>query len=129
VKAIATLTVAALAYWGLQVVPELSAANWTMSSALTLLAGLLVVGLGYYWIMVSRTGIDGTHIRQTWMWRKQVALADIAHIKFVYVPGMAWLVAPRLVVRARGRGVVVFHVADKRVLAKFVHLSLKPPEA
>lgn len=67
-----------------------------------LVAALLVVGCGFWAILVSRTRIDGTHIRQRWLWRKEVALADITQLKLILVPGLSWLVVPRLLVRVRG---------------------------
>lgn len=124
VKLLATALMAALVIWGLRVADEVFAASWTMGTATILILALGLVGLCYYWILRSRTGIDETHIRQSWMWNKEVALVDVAHIKFIYVPYMAWLIAPRMVVRARGRGLLVFHAADPHVLQAFARMSL-----
>ncbi len=38
--------------------------------------------------------------RADWLWRKRVNIADITQVKLISVPGLSWLVVPRLVVRA-----------------------------
>lgn len=124
VKLLASALVAALVFWGIQAFDQLTGAAWSTPAALFIGVTLCVIGLCYYWILRSRTAIDASNIRQSWLWPKQVALADITQAKFIYVPYMHWLIAPRLIVRARGRGLFVFHAADQRVLQRFAHLSL-----
>ncbi len=124
VKVLASLLVAALVFWGIRAADQIAGAGWSTSAALFMAVTLGVIALCYYWILHSRTSIDATTIRQTWLWPKEVALADITQAKFIFVPYMGWLIAPRLIVRARGRGLFVFHAADEKVLQKFAHLSL-----
>lgn len=124
VKALATSLVAALAVWGLRAAPALRNTNWSMGTLAFMALVLAVIVLGYYWILVSRTAMDATHIRQTWMWPKVVALNEVTQAKFIYVPYLSWLVAPRLVVRVQGRGMFVFHAASPAVLRAFAHFSL-----
>lgn len=124
VKGLATLLVAALLFWGVRASDQIVGTGWSIRAVLFMAVTLAVIALCYYWILRSRTAIDATSIRQSWLWRKEVALADITQIKFIYVPYMRWLIAPRLIVRARGRGLFVFHAADDKVLQKFAHLSL-----
>lgn len=124
VKALASLLVAALLFWGVRAADQIVGTGWSVPAALFMAVTVAVIALCYYWILRSRTTIDATCIRQSWLWPKQVALADITQIKFIYVPYMRWLIAPRLIVRARGRGLFVFHAADDAVLQKFAHLSL-----
>ncbi len=133
VKGLASVLVAALVFWGVQAFDRLTGAGWSTPAALFIGITLGVIGLCYYWILRSRTAIDASCIRQSWLWPKQVALADITQAKFIYVPYLHWLIAPRLIVRARGRGLFVFHAADQQVLQRFAHLSLgvsaAPPPA
>jgi hypothetical protein len=75
--------------------------------------------------LCSRTKIDAVNIEQSWLWTKKVALAEISQAKFIYIPYLSWLIAPRLVVRA-SRGVYVFPAADRHVLEAFARLSLGP---
>lgn len=127
VKALALLLVAAMVAWGIRVADQLMGVDWTVSGALVVAIALVMVLWCASWIMRSRTSVDGTHIRQSWMWDKEVAVADVTQARLVGVPGLAWLVAPRLVVRARGRGLLVFHAADRRVLSAFARLCLGGP--
>lgn len=123
-KAIATALLAALAWTGVSAAPQIAAHRWSVPQLLVTVIAMAAMGLGYYWILRSRTGIDTTHIHQTWLWPKVVAIAEITEAKFIYVPFLAWLITPRLVVRVAGKGKVVFHAADSRVLAAFARLSL-----
>ncbi len=124
VKVLASLLVAALVVWGVRAADQLAGAGWSTPAAAFMAVTLAVIGLCYFWILRSRTRIDATSIYQSWLWPKEVALADITQAKFFYIPYMGWLIAPRLIVRARGRGLFVFHAADSKVLQKFAHLSL-----
>ena len=59
----------------------------------------------------------------------QVALGEIVQARIIGVPYLEWLIAPRLAVRVKSRGVVVFHVADRQVLgalAVFVTTGAPP---
>jgi hypothetical protein len=90
---------------------------------------LASVLLCYGWILRSRTSISAAGIRQTWVTDKQVALADITQVKLIYFRRLAWLIAPRLVIRTRMPGTTVFHAADPRVLDAFVRLARSAPPA
>jgi len=124
VKILASLLMAALLFWGARAADQIIGTGWSIRAVLFMAVTFAVIAFCYYWILRSRTTIDDICIRQSWLWPKQVALADITQIKFIYVPYLQWLIAPRLIVRARGRGLFVFHAADNKVLQKFVHLSL-----
>ncbi|HYW56966.1 MAG TPA: hypothetical protein VE934_08395 [Polaromonas sp.] len=124
VKILASLLMVALVVWGVRAADQFAGAGWSKPAAAFMAVTLTVIGLCYFWILRSRTRIDAASIQQSWLWPKQVALADITQAKFFYVPYMGWLIAPRLIVRARGRGLFVFHAADSKVLQKFAHLSL-----
>lgn len=87
-----------------------------------LLAVLAVVGSGYWGILTSRTRIDGEQIEQSWLWRKKVRIAEITQLKLISVPGLDWLIVPRLVVRT-GYGLTTFHTGDPAVLARFRMLA------
>ena len=126
VKALATLVVLGLLVAAVRAADRLLATTWSAAAAAFMLAALGVVGLCYYWILASRTSIDATTIRQTWIWNKQVAIAEIRDVRFIYLPHLAWLVAPRLVVRAQGAVMLTFHAADREVLRRFATLRFGP---
>lgn len=124
VKALAVALVAAMLAWGAKAADRLLAVEWTFMAAAMLGLAIVLVLWCVWWILRSTTSVDATHIRQRWMWDKEVALADITQLRMVGIPRLTWLVAPRAVVRARGRGLLVFHAADPRVLAALSMLSL-----
>lgn len=124
VKVLAVAVVAATLGWGLRAADELAAVSWTFMAGSMLVLAIVMVLWCVWWILRSRTSIDATHIRQSWMWDKQVAIDDITQARLVGVPYLAWLIAPRLVVRAKGRGLFVFHAADPRVLGAMASLVL-----
>jgi len=94
-------------------------------SAYALFFGGLVLVLGsYLTILRSRTAISPTHIRQFGLWTREVALADVSQAKLIHIPMLRWLIAPRLMVRVRGRGLYTFYTADPEVLAYMRHLGL-----
>ncbi|MFZ4650187.1 MAG: hypothetical protein ACOYLV_05695 [Rubrivivax sp.] len=80
-------------------------------------AVLLVVACGYVGILRSRTSFDGRHIRQSWLWPKEVAVEQITQVKLIHLPGLSWLICPRLVVRTGGLNVTTFQCGDRSVLA------------
>lgn len=97
--------------------PALAAGEWLFLVAVT-----AVIGTGYWSIVTGRTSCDGQTIEQTWLWRKKVRLIDITQIKLISVPGLNWLVVPRLVVRT-GYGLTTFHAGDAAVYARFKLLA------
>lgn len=129
VKLLASALVGGMLLVGLRAGPELAGTAWTPSS-IALMAGAVAMVLWcLLWIWRSRTRVDGTGLRQTWLWDKRVDWSEVAQARLVGVPGLEWLVAPRVVLRVRGRGVVVFHVADRAVLqavALFVATGATP---
>lgn len=123
VKAIATLLMISLVYWGYQAARVVFSQGMSYPILLLFIAAFVLTFVVYYWILRSRTSINSNVIEQTWIWHKQVSIAKISQLKFIYIPYLSWLLAPRLVVRS-GVQVHVFHSADPRVLAAFAALSL-----
>ncbi|TWO65525.1 hypothetical protein FN976_27345 [Caenimonas sedimenti] len=116
VKWLASVFVAALVLQGTRVGVPLLEAGWTDSAAAVFVLAGLSVGWCLWWIWRSRTAVDAAGIRQSWIWTKRAAWGDIAQARLLAVPGLEWLVAPRLIVRMRVGGVVAFHCADPKVL-------------
>lgn len=124
--------VTALTAWvfvaGWQAVDEPVIRNASLSAKGLVIAGLAVLVIVTFWVWRSRTEVTPAFIRQTWIWPKRVKWADVSHAKMVYVPGLAWLVAPRLIVRSGGGMVTVFHAADHDLLHAFTHYALAPEQ-
>ena len=118
VKQMATFMVLALIYWGAAALIQAGPRSLSTGSWLLVGGAFVITLVAYIWMLKSRTSIDGVAIEQTWLWKRRVALADITQAKFIYVPWLSWLLAPRLIVRA-GPGVRVFYCADPKVIRAF----------
>lgn len=121
VKVLSSMLVFAVVAFGLMMLfsPAEAPTRPLVAGDIGFLAALaFVIGSGYWGILTSRTSIDGEHIEQTWLWHKKVDIADITQVKLVRVPGLDWLVVPRLVVRT-GYGLTTFQTGEPAVLARF----------
>jgi uncharacterized membrane protein YiaA len=125
IKALSVLLVLGIAVYVVRLWPEDGWLSLGWQSLGFMAATLVVVLACLGYICWSRVRIDDTHIEQTWMWRKRVAIAEISQLKLIYVPYMSWLIAPRLVVRLGVTGWYVFHAADRRVLQRFYQLAVR----
>jgi hypothetical protein len=121
VKVMATLLMMAMVYWGAGAEQQIIWREFSAGAAVLFGGALLITVVAYVWILKSRTSIDGQAIEQTWIWKRRVLLADITQAKFIYVPYLSWLIAPRLIVRA-GPGVNVFYSASPEVQRLFTRL-------
>ncbi len=86
---------------------------------------LAAIGLMAYtlWsILTSKTSLTDTHLLQTWMWNKKLELRELAYVKLIRVPGLDWLIAPRLYCRTLLGKFAVFYSADAIMLAEFERL-------
>lgn len=106
----------ALALWSL---PSLRRADWSVAGLVVFgLAALCVLWVGY-WIVYSRTRLDGEVLTQTWLWDKRVSVQDVAQLKLVHIRMLERVIAPRLLVRRRFGGITWFHACDAQVLIAF----------
>lgn len=89
-----------------------------------LLAGAaLMLATSYYWFLRARTTIDADGIRQTWLYDKHVAWADVRGAKMIGIPYLSWLFPPRMVVRT-GNSFTTFNGGTPEVLIEFAKISL-----
>jgi hypothetical protein len=98
-KTISVLIALIIAYWGYQALPNLGwqamapQAQWMLGGC----AGLVLYTL--YHVMVSRTTVSPTEIRQNFVFNRHIHLGEVSFAKFIYIPYLTWLIAPRLFVR------------------------------
>ncbi|MFZ2738733.1 MAG: hypothetical protein WBI20_01830 [Burkholderiaceae bacterium] len=94
-----------------------------------LLAALSLLQITAFYIWRSQTSISSSALKQSWIWDKEMAVAELSYAKLIRWPGFDWLIAPRLYVRSMGGKFATFYSADSRVLAEFERLSeqLKKP--
>lgn len=102
--------------------PEIAQASLAVKGALLGAIALMLLFAG--WILRSRTGVAEGRIHQSWWWQREATLDSVVNAKFVYVPYLAWLVAPRLIVRTREGRIVQFNAADPAVLSAFAAITL-----
>ena len=107
IKLMSTCIVLALVYWGAGAFALAGPQSLSTGSWLLVGGAFAITLVVYVWILKSRTSIDAVAIEQTWLWKRRVVLAEISQAKFIYVPWLSWLLAPRLIVRT-GPGVRVF---------------------
>lgn len=119
VRLLATALIATLLHWGWRSQPDLLDEDWNGWTAAVLGTSLLLALWSLAWMWRSRTRVDAQGIRQTWIWDKRVAWTDIAQARLIAIPFLEALITPRLVVRPRAGGTLVFHCADPQVLRVF----------
>jgi len=123
VKRLGGVLVVALLAAAAAALPKLVAQRTAWPTLLFLLLATACVVAAYVGMLRGRTRLDTTHLRETGLVDREVALTDIRQIKLVHVPGLAWLIAPRLVIRTLMPGSMVFHAGDEALLQAFVALS------
>jgi len=115
-KALALCMSAALVYWVPQTIALGDLSDWT---EITLFAFLFVsLFLGLVYILICETNIDEEHIGEAWLFSKRIKFTDVSKCKLICVPGLTWLIAPRLVLQCGGFNTHIFRASDPRVLAQ-----------
>ncbi len=121
-KALATVLVLGLASWFLLLWLDGKVAGGAVSILTWFLAALAVIVYTWWCMVRSVTTLDMQSIRQTWMWQKKMDLRELAYGKLIRVPGLDWLIAPRLYLRTLMGKFAVFQAADPRMLEEFERL-------
>lgn len=123
---LAIVIVAGCAYWlfALWASGHFSAAKGSMASQV-LYWYLAALGLMLYtlWcILTSVTMLSATALDQSFVWNKHVELSDLAYAKLIRVPGVDWLIAPRLYCRTLLGKFSVFYACDPAMIKEFERL-------
>ncbi len=129
VRLLASALVGGLMHWGLRSRAELLDVDWNGWTAAVVGLAMFMAVWSLVWMWRSRTGVDAQGIHQTWIRDKRVAWHDINQARLVAIPFLEGLITPRLIVRPRGGGTMVFHSADPqvlRVLASYVMTGTPP---
>ncbi|MGJ7581123.1 hypothetical protein ACSFA3_13150 [Variovorax sp. RHLX14] len=104
------------ALWSL---PALRNTTWSTGSlALLSLAGIGVLWMGW-WIVYSRTRLEGDVLSQTWLWNRRAHANEVTQLKLVHLRPLQKIIAPRLLVRRRNGAIAWFHSADPQLLTAF----------
>lgn len=91
------------------------AMNDAVITAITVLALMAVLVVH---MQISQTRINAQQVTQSWLWAKEVRVAELADVRLIHLSGLAgWLVAPRAYCRTISGRNIVIHAADPAVLA------------
>ncbi len=74
-------------------------------------------------LLMGKTTLTSKGLEQTWIWNKKVELRDLAYAKVIRVPGLDWLVAPRIYVRTLMGKFTVVYACHPDMVVEFKRLS------
>lgn len=123
-RALAIGAVLVLVWLALQVFTAPTGQTIGRKEVLLLVMAAVVVLAGLWHMLTARTRIDDSHITQTGLWTRRLALDEVRRVELVHIPGLAWLIAPRVRLRTATRGSYQFHATDRRVLDRLWAMAL-----
>jgi hypothetical protein len=121
-KLLTTAIVGGCAVWLAQLFTSGALGNGRSTGVVWLIAGLVLMAWTWWNILRSRTRISSEGLHQSWIWNKQLAFDDLAYGKLIRVPGLDWLIAPRLYVRTLMGKFDVFYGATPALISEFERL-------
>lgn len=95
----------------------------TWASSGWLGAAVCMMAYTAWFILRGTTVLDGQAIEQSWVWKKRVLLAELAYAKLIRVPGLEWLIAPRLYTKTFSNKLSLFYASDPAMLSELERLS------
>lgn len=95
------------------------------SGQLWLLAALFLMFITVYYVFRSESSVSSTHLKQSWIWNKEMLISDLAYVKLIRLRGFDWLIAPRLYARTHGGKFASFYASTPAVLEQFEKISSK----
>jgi hypothetical protein len=122
-KLVATLMTVLLLGYGLSIALRYPLLSFGFGVRALLLGAAAMLLVSYYWFLRSRTTIDASGIRQSWVIDKRVDWRDMRGAKMIGIPYAGWLFPPRMVVRT-GNSFTTFNGGSREVLVEFAKISL-----
>lgn len=95
----------------------------TLQSSGWLVAALAMMAFTEWHILRGKTSLTADALEQSWVWRKRIALHELAYARLIRVPGLDWLIAPRLYTKTFGNKLSVFYVTGPVMLAEMRRLE------
>lgn len=126
-QALATVIVVGCGYWlyslwsGGQFTPK-QGSSAASQVIYWYLAALLLMMYTLWCILTSLTTLSDQALDQSFVWNKHVELSDLAYAKLIRVPGLDWLIAPRLYCRTLLGKFSVFYACDAAMIREFERL-------
>jgi hypothetical protein len=118
-RILALLLVEGAAWWGYILWSHGKLGSSVTTSVFWLIAALVLMCVTVYFVFRSVTSISATHLKQSWIWDKEMLVADLAYAKLIRLKGFDWLIAPRLYARTHGGKFASFYAANTGVLLQF----------
>lgn len=118
-KCIAVIIVLAITYWAVQALPQFSWASLGTQARWVLGGCVAMVLYTLYHVMVSRSTVSPTQIKQNFVFNRSVHLGEVTFAKFIYIPYLTWLIAPRLFVRTASNKFAAFYGATPELHQAF----------
>ena len=117
-KAVAWLILLGLLYWIVRL-----DFDWRSSQGALVAAAWAMLAFIVWHIQRSRILLDGQAIEQSWMWRRRLALRELAYLKVMRVRGLEFLIAPRIYARNLWGTFTFFYCSNRAMLDEFTRLA------
>jgi hypothetical protein len=124
-RVMALLLVEGVAWWAYVLWSNGKLGNTLNSSQLWLLAALVLMFITVFYVFRSVTSVSNSHLKQSWIWNKEMSVSDLAYVKLIRLRGFDWLIAPRLYARTHGGKFASFYASTPEVLNQFEKISYK----
>lgn len=122
-KLVATLLTVVLLGYGVSIALRFPLLSFGIGVKALLLGAAVMLLVSYYWFLRSRTTVDATGIRQSWVIDKRVEWREVRGAKMIGIPYLGWLFPPRMVVRT-GNSFSTFNGGSQDLLVEFAKISL-----
>ncbi len=124
-RVLALLLVEGVAWWAYVLWSNGKLGASMTSSVLWLLAALVLMFITVFYVFRSVTSVSSSHLKQSWIWNKEMPIRDLAYVKLIRLRGFDWLIAPRLYARTHGGKFASFYASTPDVLKQFESISSK----
>jgi hypothetical protein len=121
-RVLALLLVEGIAWWGYVLWSNGKLGSTELKSTYWLIAAVLLLCITVFYVFRSKTSISATHIKQSWIWDKEMLVSELAYAKLIRVKGLDWLIAPRIYARSHGGKFATFYSANTLVIQQFEKL-------
>lgn len=124
-RVLALLLVEGVAWWAYVLWSNGKLGASMTSSVLWLLAALVLMLITVFYVFRSVTSVSSSHLKQSWIWNKEMPIRDLAYVKLIRLRGFDWLIAPRLYARTHGGKFASFYASTPDVLKQFESIKSK----
>ncbi len=124
-RVLALLLIEGVAWWAYVLWSNGKLGTSVTSGQLWLLAALVLMFITVFYVFRSVSSVSSTHLKQSWIWNKEMLISDLAYVKLIRLRGFDWLIAPRLYARTHGGKFASFYASTPAVLEQFEKISSK----